>query len=227
MDQQSRGKFLETVQQGAFEQVQQRLLADPELAYAENDAGVSALLLAVYQGKAEIARLIQASRAAADEQADLNIFEAAALGDLERVETLVVEQPDQANAFSPDGFQPLGLAVFFGHSEVAAYLIAFGAHVNSRSQNAQRVYPLNSAAAAGNLSAVRLLLANGAQVDSRQAGDFTPLHSAAQNGQYELVELLVFHGADPQARDANGHTPADLAREAGHPRVVELLDGSV
>jgi ankyrin repeat protein len=145
------------------------------------------------------------------------------MGDLDRVEALLTEDMSLANACAPDGFQPLGLAVFFGHSKVAAYLIAFGAKVNTPSQNAQHVYPLNSAAAAGNLIAARLLLANGAQVDSRQAGDFTPLHNAAQNGQVELVELLLKHGADPAARAANGKTPLDFAREGGHRRVMDLL----
>ena len=217
MDQMKPFEFIQFVQTGSSGQVQKLLENNPGLAAAKNEQDISALMLAIYSGKLDTARLL------ADRRMDLTIFEAAALGNLDRVEALLAENSALVNAYTPDGFQPLGLAVFFGHPQVAAYLIAFGADVNSPSQNAQRVFPLNSAAAAGNLIAARLLLANGAQVDSRQAGDFTPLHSAAMNGNLELVELLLDHGADPTARAANGKTPLDFAREAGHLRAMELL----
>lgn len=209
--------FIEIVQTGTAAQVQEQLEIDPSLAGIKNEQGISALMLAIYYGKPDLARLL------ADRRMDLTIFEAAALGNLDRVEALLAENSALVNVYAPDGFQPLGLAVFFGHPQVAVYLIAFGADVNSPSQNVQRVFPLNSAAAAGKLISARLLLANGAQVDSRQAGDFTPLHSAAMNGNVELVELLLDHGADPTARAANGKTPLDFAREAGHLRAMELL----
>jgi len=209
--------FIELIQSGTYDQVQERLEEEPGLASAVNQQGLTAILVAVYNGKPKVAQLLASYRI------DLSIFEAAALGDLDRVEALLAGDSALVNAYAPDGYQPLGLAVFFGHSQVATYLIAFGADVNSPSQNAQRVYPLNSAAAASNLIAARLLLANGARVDSRQAGDFTPLHSAAQNGQAELVELLLGHGADPQAKAANGKTPLDLALEAGHQQIADLL----
>ncbi len=211
--------FLTIVQTGTLAQVEDILAQQPELAAIQTESGLSVLMEAIYAGKMELARLLASKRA------DLTIFEAAALGDLDRVEALLAEDVSLVNAYAADGFQPLGLAVFFGHSQVAAYLVAFGAQVNTPSQNAQKVYPLNSAAAASNLIAARLLLAHGARVDARQAGDFTPLHNAAQNGHYELARLLLDRGADPRALAANGKTPADYAREGGHMRILELLQG--
>lgn len=211
--------FIKLLQTGTLDQVRKILEKQPELAATHTEQGLSGLMQVIYMGKMDLARLL------ASQRGDLSIFEAAAMGNLDRVEFLLAQDISLVNAYAPDGFQPLGLAVFFGHSQVAAYLIAFGAQVNSPSQNAQRVYPLNSAAAASNLIAARLLLANGAQVDARQAGDFTPLHNAAQNGHLQLVELLLDHGADPQARAANGKTAADFAREGGHRRIMELLQG--
>ena len=53
----------------------------------------------------------------------LNIFEACAAGRRERVETLLDRAPVLARGYSPDGYPPLGLAVFFGHEEIAALLL--------------------------------------------------------------------------------------------------------
>jgi hypothetical protein len=47
-----------------------------------------------------------------DRGANLDIFEASAMGYLQRVKHLVEDQPELANAFSADGFQALGGASF-------------------------------------------------------------------------------------------------------------------
>ena len=68
------------------------------------------MLLAAYYGQTEIARLL------ADHASSLDIFEASAVGDLAAVQRLVSGQPELANDYAADGFQPLGLACFFSHS---------------------------------------------------------------------------------------------------------------
>src|SRR6185503_20618238 len=96
--------------------------------------------------------------------AALNIFEAAASGRRDRVAALVDAQPAIVNAYADDGFQPLGLAAFFGHTGVVEFLLGRGAAVNSPSNNAQNVMPLHSAAAGRHLAIVNLLLDRGADV---------------------------------------------------------------
>lgn len=68
------------------------------------------------------------------------------------------------------------------------------------------------------------MVEHSADVNARQAQDFTPLHAAADNGQLDMVALLLAHGADPGARMAPGKTPADFARERGHTAVAEALE---
>src|SRR3954471_5751197 len=97
-------QLLSAVKAGDKEQVSSLLTESPELRNARTETEVSALLVAVYHGKPEIARLFVAPGRA------LDIFEATALGELERVRELAAEM----NTTSPDGFQPLGLACFFG-----------------------------------------------------------------------------------------------------------------
>src|SRR5262249_56181396 len=102
---------------------------------------MSDILQAVYRGDRD-----EAERLAA--QQDLDVFEASALGDTERVRELVSSDPELANAWAEDGFQPLGLASFFGHEDTARALVERGAEVNSPSRNPMKGMPLHSAAAA-------------------------------------------------------------------------------
>jgi uncharacterized protein len=136
---------------------------------------------------------------------------------------LLDASPELVNAVAGDGFQPLGLAAFFGQDEVVRLLLMRGAAVDSPSHNLMRVMPLHSAAANRHLEICRMLLENGAPVNATQADDFTPLHEAAQNGQLEMVRLLLDYGAEVNVRKTDSLTPLTLAVQYGHVEVVELL----
>lgn len=209
--------LIEAIQRGDRKLAQELLLEDPDLALAHTVGGVPVVLLALYYGEPELAQLM------VQQGAPVTIFAAAALGDLERARTLLADDPALCEAVAPDGFTPLGLASFFGHTDIVALLLDQGADPNHASHNVQEVAPLHSAAAGRHLEIARMLINRGADVLARQAGEFTPLHSAAQNGQIELVELLLEHGADTQATSARGQTPLDLAHDKGHTAVVERL----
>lgn len=130
---------------------------------------------------------------------ELDVFEAAAVGRTERLRELLDEDPSLANAWAKDGFQPLGLASFFGHTDAVRLLLERGAEVNSPSRNEMKVMPLHSAAATPEPSAryeiAKLLLERGADPNARQQDDFTPLMAADQHGDERLGELLTEYGA--------------------------------
>lgn len=154
---------------------------------------MSELLQAIYQGdQARADELLAAGL-------ELDVFEAAAVGRTNRLRELLEEDPDLANAWAEDGFQPLGLASFFGHVEAARLLVERGADVNSASRNEMKVMPLHSAAATGDpetrYELVKLLLENGADANAVQQDEYTPLMAADQHGDERLRDLLVEHGA--------------------------------
>jgi len=154
---------------------------------------MSELLRAVYQGnQARVDELLAASP-------DLDVFEASAVGRTDRLRELLDGDPSLANAWADDGFQPLGLACFFGHVDATRLLIERGAEVNSASRNDLEVMPLHSAAATGNpevrYELAKLLLEHGADANARQQDDFTPLIAADHHGDERLRTLLVEHGA--------------------------------
>ena len=211
--------ILEAVKAGDLAQVQALLAADPALV-AERDAqGISALLHAQYRGRADIVALLRAAAPT------LDVFEASALGDIERLRALLDADPALANTWAGDGFFPLGLAAFFGQTDAVRLLLDRGADVHAVARNAMKVTAMNAAAAANSRRAevARLLLDYGATVDARQEGGWTPLHAAAQSGDVELVTLLLARGADPALANDYGKTAAALAEEKGHAEVLKLV----
>ena len=210
-------EMLTSVQKGDLARVQELLRTKPELAGATNADGISAVLLACYYRQKEIIEALLATGI------ELNVFEASATGQGERVAALLEKDPGLANAFARDGFTPLGLAAFFGHGSVAETLLRHGASVNLAARNSMQVMPLHSAAAGRDLAMVRLLIDHGAEVNARQQAGATALHSAAASGKVDIAAVLIAHGADVNAKMEDGVTPRALAVKHNHAEMAEFL----
>jgi ankyrin repeat protein len=202
---------------GEADRVAAIVAEDPGLASSRDSDGVSALMLSRYRSN----RAVTDALLAVDP--DLDVYEAAALGYLDRLRERLDDDPAAVSSFSPDGYTALHFAAFYAKPEAARILLERGAPVGRSAENEMRVQPLHSAAAGRQIEICRLLLAAGAEVDARQAGGFTPLHEAAQNGDPEMVELFLSAGADPAAATDNGRSAADIAEESGHPDVARRL----
>ncbi|KAH8655773.1 ankyrin repeat-containing domain protein [Xylariales sp. PMI_506] len=83
--------------------------------------------------------------------------------------------------------------------------------------------PLSYAAAAGHTAVVKVLLAKGANIDTRDKSARTPLSYAAAGGHAAVVELLLAEGANVEAKDNIVRTPLSYATENNHMAVIELL----
>jgi ankyrin repeat protein len=79
------------------------------------------------------------------------------------------------------------------------------------------------AAKGGQEAVVRLLLENGAELDSKSQSGQTPLSWAAKKGHEAVVRLLLEKGAELDSKSESGQTPLLLAAENGHEEVVRLL----
>jgi ankyrin repeat protein len=190
---------------------------DASLAGSRNEQGVSAVLYALYYRRPALAdKLIEAG-------APLDIFEAAALGNMERLRQIVRSDPGAVNSFSPDGFQPLGLAAFFGRTDAALYLLRKGADPNSPSRNTQKVTPLHCAASSNSIQIAFDLIRRGANVNARQLGGYTPLHDAVRNGSSAMVRLLIRSGANCLSMTDMGETPKSIRDRSNVSQVDDLL----
>jgi ankyrin repeat protein len=210
----------ELLQAGDADGLRRLLEQDPALSEARDSTGVSLLMHSIYRGRRDLAELIASKKNA------LDIFEATALGRLDRILKQCLRDAAAINSRSKDGFTALHFACFFGQPEAARLLIESGAAVDAVAANPTQVTPLHSAASSRNLEAARLLLEHGAPgiVNARQQGGWVPLHAAAQNGDRPMVELLLKHRADPKLVNDQGKTSAMVAREKGHAEIAALLD---
>jgi ankyrin repeat protein len=206
------------VKTGDIENLKKRLAADPTQASAKNEQGLSLLMFARYQFKMDAVEAILAA------SPTLDLFEAAALGKVERLRTLLDADSAVVNSFSPDGMTPLGLACFFGQPDAARLLLSRGANVNTTSRNAMKVAPIHAAVAGKNAEVIDLILSSGADVNAKQQQGWTAIHSAAMHGDLALLEKLLARGADQLVKSDDGKTPMDLAREKGHEQIVTRLE---
>src|SRR5713101_9654877 len=194
-------EFLEAIQKGNLQKINQLLDTTPILANSKAKNGVSAALLALYHGHQDIAQTVAAKKH------ELDIFEASVLGKLEQVKNLVDNDPSIANSYSPDGFTPVALAAYLGQKDVTEYLILKGADVNAIAKNATGFTALTGAIANNHAEISKILVKKGADVNHRYEGGVSPLMEASLNGNLELVKFLLENGADPNAKTRDEKTP--------------------
>ncbi len=215
--------FLKLIRSGATSEIAEAVEADPSLAEYRDTQGVSALVWSVYSGQPMVRDFLIAQLLARG--VDLDIFEAACVGDDSRLTHILDADRTAAEMFSGDGWTALHLAAAFGTPESARLLIQRGARVDTVSRNSQRNQPLHAALALSqNSEIIVALLTAGADANAVQVGGYTPIFSAATGNRMDLAETLIKHGANPHHRDEQGKSPADFARERGHSDLATWLD---
>jgi ankyrin repeat protein len=200
---------------GDKDRVAKLIAADQGVAHSRNQAGVSALMQARYSNQMEMVALLRGSAG------ELDVFEAAALGDVTRLRALLASDKALLNGRSGDGFTPLHLACFFGQPEAVQVLISNGADVNATSP--ARIAVIHSAAASRNADIVRLVLQAGADPNVQQQRGYTALHEAAMHNSVERAQALLDAGADRSIRNDDGQTALEMAVQNGNKEVTELL----
>ena len=115
-------------------------------------------------------------------------------------------------------------AVKDGNIEVIKQRLAAGTDVDEKDVD---LTPLHFAAVHGRKEIAALLIAEGADVNTKDRWGKTPLHFAASKGQKEVATLLIAESADVNAKttiqNGYGATPIEWAIEEGHTETVDLL----
>jgi len=87
--------------------------------------------------------------------------------------------------------------------------------------------PIHDAALAGDVELMEMLIANGADVDTRDVHGYTPLLLAIQEGHTDIAKTLIANGADVNARAVSSSgddvTPLYLSIILGRGIVADLL----
>ena len=149
------------------------------------------------------------------------ILHAAHDGDMEKIKSLLKDNPDLV--FSKDNLNaaPLHYAALNGHADAVQLLLGLGADVNAVAKNDYTA--LHFAAQQGYKDVAEVLLANKAQIDPPNKNGMTPLALAAAFGRTGVAEVLLAHHANVNAKDGHASTPLHYAAIRGSKDIVEVL----
>jgi ankyrin repeat protein len=164
--------------------------------------------------------------------AALDVFEAAALGNVAGLRSLLSRSPELANA-RREHCDATPLHAARGNVDAARLLIEFGAQVNAVDSEQQKLMPLHVRAEHGDVAMVEMLLQHRADVHAASCMG-TPLHCAVGGFQHapplhwgEVAERLLKAGANinagsPETGDPNW-TPLHHAAWRNHTAAVLWL----
>lgn len=176
-----------------------------------------------------------------DDNGGTPLHEAARKGHLAIAEYLLDQKADPS-ARDRSNLTPLKLATGYGRKDVADLLQKRGASAPPRAPQAARPpattapprervaagagtdLPINVAAKAGDVAAVRALLqASPQEANATNSRGVTPLQLASSQGHQAVVELLLEGGANVQAQATNGWTALLAAARQTNLAIVKLL----
>lgn len=192
----------------SFPSIVEYLLAKDVDMGIETSRHLTALDYAVKYGNEECARILIERGAEVNLSKCLNI--AATAGYLDILQ-LLLEKGAEINAKDSQGATPLRLSVTGNHEECVKLLLEKGANV-------QPEINLLGAAKLDNPAILRLLLAQGVDVDIKDSIGATALEMAVRNGPEGSVQILVEKGADPKPTKYLGY-----AIDSGRASVVRLF----
>lgn len=149
------------------------------------------------------------------------VLETAAPGTMAESESPRDEAP-QVKGPPPEGSSsdPVVVAAAKNDVDEVATLLAQGYGFGP---NAKGITPLMAAAHSGSLEPLRLLLAAGAPVDTKDSHGYTALMLACNAGHEVCARLLLGAGAGVQASDGEGFTSIMFAARKGHEGIVRVL----
>jgi hypothetical protein len=137
--------------------------------------------------------------------ASSGILKASRIGDLNKVRSLVNENPD---------------LVFIKEKQST---VSMGSFLIS----SWNVTPLHYAAWKGHKDIVEFLLANKAEANAKDSRGYTPLHYAAATGNADVVGVLLSYKADVKAPTSDGLTPISIAMSKNRQDAAQLIQQQI
>jgi len=101
------------------------------------------------------------------------------------------------------GVPMLCLAVRTNHLDIVQYLIEIGADINAISEDRHNT-PIMDAASVGDLESIKILVAQGADLETQSKNGQTALILAVGHGDVEVSNYLLSAGADYEVKDFLG-----------------------
>ena len=129
--------IFESIYAGDVDAVRSAVADDPSLAAARDENGRSAVRAALYVHKQDVADVLLEAKP------ELDVFDASAAGDVDRLAELLDGDADLIGAYSEDGYTPLHFAAFFDQGKALRLLLDRGADVGAVARNDMEVRGLS------------------------------------------------------------------------------------
>jgi ankyrin repeat protein len=208
--------FVRSAEKGDLKAVELFLAAGIDLN-AQNASGFTALMAAAKNGRMEIVNKLLDQKVNVDAQSKQGVtaLMLAAENNQSEIVNLLLKKNADPNLQDQTGWSALMKAVYQGNAKCVEALAARSRQEVNRG--------LLVAALTGHQEIAKILLDNGAEVDTRADDGRTPLMLAAGKGDNDLVAFLLKAGADPTLIDQSGVAAGSLARAKGHKEVADRL----
>jgi ankyrin repeat protein len=222
------GEIHETIERGDEARATELLRADPGLigSRAENPTRDLPLHTAAIHNRVEIARMLLGAGSvleAEDSDGSTPLHDAAVGRKREMVEFLLANGAD-VNRRDRNGAYALSFAVAGGDSLIVRKILEAGADLNFLPP-ASGVTLMHTACSRGLFWFADRLLADGADINTRNGRGETPLNWACQGRFPDRVRQTLARGGNPALADTFGMTPLHVAAMnwSAQPEMVRLL----
>ena len=208
--------FVQSAEKGDLKAIQLFLNAGID-CNVQSVAGVTALMAAAKNGRVDVVNKLLEQKVNVDAQGKQGVTAlmlAAENNQVEIVKILLKKNADP-NLEDQTGWSALMKAVYQGNTTCVETLAGRSRQEINRG--------LLIAALTGHKEIAKILLDNGAEVDSRADDGRTPLMLAGIKGDNDLVSLLLKAGADPTLTDKSGATAGSLAMAKGYKEIASHL----
>ena len=103
------------------------------------------------------------------------------------------------------------------------YFIENGNYINEFNEHYYNYTPLHISALNSNIEIAKMLIENGADINSNAKNNLQPIHVAALNNNLELIKLLIKNGANINAKDQFNRSPLHLATFKKNCEIIDYL----
>ena len=135
-----------------------------------------------------------------------SFWNACSNGRINEVRALAAVGVDLEERGGHDDCSPLFAAVYRRQHEVVEFLLEKKVDIHTTNKYGNTCLHVASASGFGSDLISKLLLANGANCNTKNDAGQTPAHYAAHSGQPVALETLLKHGADIMITDFKGYT---------------------
>ena len=198
---------------------------------AVNGGGFTPLHLATFAGHREVVELLLDQGAninALNEAMGASVLDFAFTRDLQggtlEIAPLLIDKGAEfdVNKKNRFGYTYLDMAIVFGHTQAADYLIGMGADIGSLRDDGNT--PLINAIKRGRPEIAKLLIEKGADHNAPDEEGNPPIRWAVEKGLSEIVALLLANHAEVNfTENRDGRTLLHIASLKGYKDLVDIL----